>query len=48
MIPFLGWLITLAITVFGLGTASIPLMRRWSSPDTARPARRGHATGVLG
>jgi hypothetical protein len=49
MIPFLGWLITLAIVIFGFGSASIPIMRRWSSGGAARPARQTtKPTGALG
>ena len=48
MIPFLGWLITLALVIFGFGTASIPMMRRWSAQDASPLAGKPLPTGVLG
>ena len=36
MIPLVGWLITLGIVIFGLGTATIVTMVRWSARDAAR------------
>ena len=36
IIPFVGWLITLGIVIFGFGTASIVTMVRWSARDAAR------------
>lgn len=48
MIPFLGWLITLALVIFGFGTASIPIMRRWSAPDASSLGNKSVPTGVLG
>ena len=41
MIPFVGWLITLGIVVFGFGTATTVSIRRWSlsepEPSSAAP-----------
>ena len=36
MIPFLGWLFTLVLLVFGLGVIAAVLMVRWSSGDGSR------------
>lgn len=36
MIPFIGWLITLALLAFGFGTVAAITMARWSSGDAAR------------
>lgn len=36
MVPFVGWLITLAIVIFGFGTATIVTMVRWSARDASR------------
>lgn len=36
MIPLVGWLITLAIVIFGFGTATIVTMVRWSARDASR------------
>ena len=35
MVPFLGWLSTLALVVFGLGVISVVLMVRWTAKDAA-------------
>ncbi|HEV7717507.1 MAG TPA: hypothetical protein VGO70_00865 [Arsenicitalea sp.] len=35
-IPFLGWLIVLALVAFGLGIFAIVIMARWSARDAAR------------
>jgi len=36
MVPFLGWLFTLVLLIFGLGVIAAVLMVRWSSGDAAR------------
>ena len=36
MIPFLGWLFTLLILVFGFGAATVAVLGHWSARDAAR------------
>lgn len=36
MIPFVGWLVTLGIVVFGFGAATIVTMVRWSAREATR------------
>ena len=36
LVPFVGWLITLALVTFGFGTIAALIMVRWSQSDTAR------------
>ncbi|HTN63432.1 MAG TPA: hypothetical protein VL147_18080 [Devosia sp.] len=36
MIPFLGWLMTLGILIFGFGTAAVVVMARWTPGDATR------------
>jgi hypothetical protein len=46
MIPFLGWLITLAITAYGFGVVTALIMTRWSADDRtllAAPPSNGAA-----
>jgi hypothetical protein len=38
MVPFIGWLITLALVTFGFGTIAALIMVRWSGPDATRLA----------
>lgn len=42
-IPFLGWLFTLLLLVFGLGVIAVVLVVRWSSGDAARLEAAGTA-----
>ena len=42
MIPFLGWLITLVIVLFGFGIAATAIMRRAPAPDAAPLAGAVH------
>jgi len=45
-LPVVGWLVTLGIVVFGMGTAAVVLMVRWTARDAARlsPSRTKDAT----
>ncbi len=36
MIPFLGWLISLALTVFGIGLIAVIVMDHWTARDSGR------------
>ncbi|MHB1109992.1 MAG: bactofilin family protein, partial [Devosia sp.] len=36
MMPFVGWFVTLALLIFGLGTFAVVAMVRWSAKDAAK------------
>lgn len=46
MIPFVGWFVTLALLIFGLGTFAVLLMVRWSAKDAAKLQEPAAGTAV--
>lgn len=48
MIPFLGWLISLAIVAYGFGVVAALIMTRWSADDRARLASAPPSDTALG